>query len=137
MKLKILATTLDLSNKEYQRQARRLSHKSYWRSLLLIPLCIATPAQAQSETSRSNAQIAQTPPTAQQVLAACVENRAETLPIPFTDVSPDHWAFKSVMTMHYCGAFRQATPPALIQRLTEEQNRLLPQAERQPQPNLP
>ncbi|HAA31283.1 MAG TPA: S-layer protein [Cyanobacteria bacterium UBA11369] len=86
---------------------------------MLIPLCMAIPAQAQnSENTRSNPQTAQAPPTAQQVLAACVANKAETLPIPFTDVSPDHWAFKAVMTMYYCGAFRQATPPALIERLT-------------------
>lgn len=105
---------------------------------LLIPLCIAPPASAQnSETYRSNAQTAQAQPTAQQVLDACVQNRAETLPIPFTDVSPDHWAFKAVMTMYYCGAFREATPPALIQKLTSEQNRQLPQAERPPLPASP
>jgi len=68
-------------------------------------------------------------PTTQQVLAACVENKAETLPIPFTDVSPDHWAFKAVMTMYYCGAFRQATPPALIQRLTNVRSQDNPQSE--------
>jgi hypothetical protein len=78
---------------------------------LFIPFCLAAPAQAQQQAQQQT----QTPPTPQQVLAACVENRAETLPIPFTDVSPDHWAFKSVMTMYYCGAFRQATP------LTSEQ----------------
>ncbi|GET40045.1 hypothetical protein [Microseira wollei] len=68
---------------------------------------------------------AQAQPTAQQVLAAGVENKAET----FTDVSPDHWAFKAVMTMYYCGAFRQATPPALIQRLTNVRNQDNPQSE--------
>lgn len=101
---------------------------------LFIPLCITIPASAQN--AQTAGAIAQTPlsqPNAQQVLAACVENRAETLPIPFTDVSPDHWAFKAVMTMYYCGAFRQATPPALIQKLTTEQN----QPQRQPLPISP
>jgi hypothetical protein len=50
------------------------------------------------------------------VSAACMQNRAETLPNPFTDVSADHWAFKAVLTMHYCGAFRQAAPPSLLDR---------------------
>lgn len=58
-----------------------------------IPLAQTEPAQSQ-----------------QQVLIACVQGKAETLPIPFTDLSPNHWAFKAVMTMYYCGAFRQATP---------------------------
>lgn len=60
---------------------------------------------------------AQAQPTARQVLDACVQNRAETLPNPFVDVSPTHWAYKSVLTMYYCGAYRQATPPSLIERL--------------------
>jgi hypothetical protein len=76
-----------------------------------------------------------TPPTSDnQVLNACVQNQAETLPIPFSDVSPDHWAFKAVMTMHYCGAFRQATPPALFERLRPTQSQQTQsQAQSQPQ----
>lgn len=62
-----------------------------------------------------------------QVINACIQNKAETLPNPFSDVPSDHWAFKAVMTMHYCGAFRQATPPALFQQLkpTETPEKLL------------
>jgi hypothetical protein len=100
---------------------------------LLMPLCLAVPAIAQNAAPpRTNAQTPPAQPTASQVIAACVENRAETLPIPFTDVSPNHWAFKAVMTMYYCGAFRQGTTPGLIQKLTREENQLLPQTERQP-----
>lgn len=51
-----------------------------------------------------------------QVLNACVQNKAETLPNPFSDVPNDHWAFKAVMTMYYCGAYRQATPSALLEQ---------------------
>ena len=80
------------------------------------------------------------PPTSDnQVLNACVQNRAETLPVPFSDVSPDHWAFKAVMTMHYCGAFRQATPEALFEQLKPTQSQQTQsQAESTPQikPNL-
>lgn len=46
---------------------------------------------------------AQSQPTQELVIEACTQNRAETLPVPFTDVSPGHWAFKAVMSMHYCG----------------------------------
>ncbi len=60
---------------------------------------------------------------------ACVQNLAQTLPNPFTDVPSDHWAFKAVMTMHYCGAFRQTTPPALFKKLQPTQRRQQPQQE--------
>lgn len=73
-----------------------------------------------TETVQPAAQIspsAQESTTKRQVLEACVQNRAETLPNPFVDVPADHWAFKAVLTMHYCGAFRQATPQRLIDRL--------------------
>lgn len=55
--------------------------------------------------------------TTRQVANACIQNQAETLPAPFSDVSPNHWAFKAVTTMHYCGAFRQAAPPSLFQQV--------------------
>ncbi len=96
---------------------------------ILATTAIISPVKAQS-----------VPPTSDnQVLNACVQNRAETLPVPFSDVSPDHWAFKAVMTMHHCGAFRQATPEALFERLKPTQSQQpQPQAENQPQvtPNL-
>ena len=59
-------------------------------------------------------------PTTQHILNACVQNRAETLPNPFSDVPANHWAFKAVLTMYYCGAYRQATPPRLIDRLVNQ-----------------
>jgi hypothetical protein len=62
-----------------------------------------------------------------RVLDACVRNQAETLPIPFSDLSSNHWAFKAVMTMYYCGAFRQATPASLLQQRQSSQNEQLPQ----------
>ena len=90
---------------------------------LMMPL--AAIAALPNNPSRTIAQTpieqAQTEPTARQVLEACVQNRAETLPNPFVDVSANHWAFKAVLTMHYCGAYRQATPPSLIERLTNQQ----------------
>jgi len=66
-----------------------------------------------------------------QVLNACVQNQAQTLPNPFSDVPSDHWAFKAVMTMHYCGAFRQATPPALFEKLRPTESQQQPRKEQQ------
>ncbi|MBW4442680.1 MAG: hypothetical protein KME10_15875 [Plectolyngbya sp. WJT66-NPBG17] len=61
---------------------------------------------------------AQNPPqlTTEEIYQACTQNRAETLPNPFVDVSPRDWAYKAVLTMHYCGAFRQAAPRSLFER---------------------
>lgn len=65
---------------------------------------------------------AQAEPTARQILEACVQNRADALPNLFVDVPTNHWAFKAVLTMQYCGAYRQARPSSLIERLTNQQS---------------
>lgn len=82
-------------------------------------------APTSTETVQPTAQTRPSAPelTNRQVLEACVQNRAETLPNPFVDVPADHWAFRAVLTMHYCGAFRQATPQRLIDRLAPQQSR--------------
>lgn len=92
-------------------------------TILLVTASAIAPVNAQPAT--------QTPTTSNQVLNACVQDRADTLPIPFSDVSPNHWAFKAVMTMYYCGAFRKATPPALFQQLRPTE----PQQQQRTQPN--
>lgn len=84
--------------------------------LTLLPLSLRA-QDTQPETAPSSEQ-----PSPRQVLEACVQNRAETLPNPFVDVSANHWAYKAVLTMHYCGAYRQATPPQLIERLLQQQS---------------
>ena len=69
---------------------------------LLSTTGLVVPAKAQSPAfSTTQAQT-----TRDQVANACIQNQADTLPVPFNDVSPNYWAFKAVMTMHYCGAFR-------------------------------
>lgn len=82
---------------------------------ILAATSLIVPVKAQESAPTPTNQTPAAPDN--QVLNACVQNRAETLPVAFSDVSPDHWAFKAVMTMHYCGAFRQATPPALFDKL--------------------
>jgi hypothetical protein len=59
-------------------------------------------------------------PTAEELYQACTQNRAETLPNPFVDVSPQDWAVKAVLTMHYCGAFRQAAPRSLFEQSSQQ-----------------
>lgn len=46
-----------------------------------------------------------------QILEACAEDRAGTLPNPFPDVQPTDWAYEAVLTLYYCGAYRGAIPP--------------------------
>lgn len=81
--------------------------------ILLISACGSSPAQAQNPAqTKQNNSLVQVQPTREQILNACVQNRAETLPNPFTDVPSNHWAYKAVLTMYYCGAYREATAPA-------------------------
>lgn len=86
-------------------------------SVILAIAGLSAPVQAQTAVESPQPQPAQV--TSEQIANACRQNQAETLPVPFSDVSPDHWAFKAVMTMHYCGAFRQAAPAELFQPTSE------------------
>ena len=88
--------------------------------ILLVSASCSFPVQAQKTAQiKPNNSLVQVQPTREQILNACVQNRAETLPNPFSDVPRNHWAYKAVLTMYYCGAYREATPPALIQELLE------------------
>jgi hypothetical protein len=107
--------------------------------ILLISASCSFPAQAQNPAPiKPNNSLVQVQPTREQILNACVQNQAETLPNPFTDVPSNHWAYKAVLTMYYCGAYREATPPALIKELLESEDTTresLPS--RLPFPNFP
>lgn len=92
--------------------------------IVLATTTFVTPVRSQEPAT-------ETPATSNEVVNACIQNQAQTLPNPFTDVPSDHWAFKSVMTMHYCGAFRQATPPALFEKLQPIERQQQPQQEQQ------
>ena len=87
---------------------------------LLIYTGLLAPANAQNTAQvQPNNSLVQVQTTREQVLNACIQNRAETLPNPFTDVPSNHWAYKAVLTMYYCGAYREGTPPALIKESLE------------------
>ena len=95
---------------------------------LLSMTGLAAPAKAQEPLRVSPpTPTTQAQTTREQVANACIKKQAETLPAPFSDVSPNHWAFKAVTTMYYCGAFRHAAPPALFQQVKPTQSQ---------QPNL-
>ena len=90
---------------------------------LLTIASLASPLTALASESQEASAItaqAEITPTAQQILTACGQNQAETLPNPFTDVPRQHWAFKAVVTLHYCGANRQATPSHMTEQTTEQ-----------------
>ena len=89
-------------------------------AILLISANFSASVKAQTTAQvKLNNSLVQVQPTREQILNACVLNQAETLPNPFTDVPSNHWAYKAVLTMYYCGAYREATPPALIQELLQ------------------
>ncbi|NHC36637.1 hypothetical protein [Scytonema millei] len=93
--------------------------------LLLTSFAVPVKAQTQPSESKSPSksptEIAPSAPN--QIAEACIQNRAETLPSPFTDIPQNHWAFKAVMTMHYCGAFRQAASLELFEKTTPAPDR--------------
>lgn len=41
-------------------------------------------------------------PTPEQIQQACAAGRADRLPIPFEDLSPDQPSFRQIMTLYYC-----------------------------------
>ncbi len=92
------------------------------------PIRIVTTALLAIATLASPGRSQTAPPPSvsrEEIVQACVEDRVEVLPPLFSDVPPDHWAFLSVQKISYCGPFRSATPPNLMERLIQEEG-LLP-----------
>jgi hypothetical protein len=88
-------------------------------TLFFTLLSYNSPTHAEPQSSNFSQSLNSATPTKADILNACVRNQAETLPNPYTDVEPTHWAYKAVLSLYYCGAFRQATPPALIEQLLQ------------------
>ena len=87
---------------------------------LLMYTGLLAPANAQNTAQvKPNNSLLQVQQTREQILNACIQNQAETLPSPFSDVPSNHWAYKAVLTMYYCGAYREGTPPDLIKESLE------------------
>lgn len=88
---------------------------------LLITVALLTTASFVAPVEAQNPQpVRPVTPTVQnqvsgdQVLEACSQDRVETLPIPFLDISPKDWAFKAVMSLYYCGAYHGAIAPEQV-----------------------
>ncbi len=66
---------------------------------------------------------AQTPKRAEldseHIRQACATDRADTLRIPFVDISPEEWAFQAVMNLYYCSPVGGSIPPETIQDLSQ------------------
>lgn len=86
---------------------------------VLTTASFITPASAQNAPNVKPVQI-----SADQVLQACAQDQADTLPIPFSDISPTDWAFKAVMSMYYCGAYRGSVPPEQVKPFLQPQSPL-------------
>lgn len=80
------------------------------------------PADSDNPQTLAQNEQRQTEVTKEEIITACIQERAETLPQLYSDVPPNHWAFKAVQTIAYCGAYRSATPPALIEELLNSDN---------------
>ena len=64
--------------------------------VLVMAVSFAEPLQAQNISP-----IAESALTNDDIVAACVRGEAETLPLPFTDLEVNHWAFEAVMNLYY------------------------------------
>lgn len=84
---------------------------------LLTSLNFILPQAIAQEQQPTRLEPDSVPAETNAVIEACIRGEAETLPIPFSDLSADHWAFTAVMTMHYCGVYRPPVPAAVIRQL--------------------
>ncbi|MCU0517117.1 MAG: hypothetical protein MUC60_09680 [Oscillatoria sp. Prado101] len=79
---------------------------------LLVPLWLGAPADAQTQ------------PSTEQILQACASDQIRTLPVPYTDVPADHWAFEAVMKMYYCGPYRGQLAADELRRLQSPRSQI-------------
>ena len=100
-------------------------------ALLVVTINLVAPVKAQNPEpiTPGTTPLQPTQLTSDQVLQACAQDRADTLPNPYSrDLQPNHWAYKAVLSMHYCGAYRGSVPPAQVKPFLEQQNLERPQA---------
>lgn len=89
---------------------------------LLATVGFAPLVKAQNlESAQSVTPSTQSPVSGDRVLQACAKDQADTLPNPFSDVSPRDWAFKAVMSMYYCGAYRGSSAPEQVKPFLQPQ----------------
>ena len=83
---------------------------------LLTSIGLVTSAKAENIAQiESKSQL-----SSDQILAACAQDQAQTLPSPYTDVPENHWAYKAVLSMYYCGAYRGQVLPERSRQQQEQ-----------------
>jgi hypothetical protein len=89
---------------------------------LLATFGFLAPTQSSKyRTFHSTTPSSQTPTNFRSSLEACSRDAADTLPNPYRDVSPSDWAYKAVLSMYYCGAYRGSISPAKVKPFLEQQ----------------
>lgn len=90
---------------------------------LLATVSVVTPIRAQdTESVKPGTPTAQAQESGERVLQACAQDQADTLPNPFSDVSATHWAYKAVLSMYYCGAYRGSVLRDRVKPLLQPQS---------------
>jgi hypothetical protein len=90
--------------------------------ILFATIGFVAPAKAQdSEPIAPTTPSSPAQPTSDPVLEACAQDQADTLPNPFSDVPSNHWAFKAVLSMYYCGAYRGSSSPERVKPFLQQQ----------------
>lgn len=103
-------------------------------ALMAIAGWVAPVRSQETQTVTDPATTAQGQVTKEEIINACVQDRVETLPPLYADVPTDHWAYSAVQKISYCGPFRLATPPALIEKLIRSDDRQMPNRTQTQQP---
>lgn len=82
---------------------------------LLTTVGFVAPVTAQdTQPIKAETPTAQAQVNGDRVLQTCAQDQADTLPNPFPDVSSNHWTYKSVLSLYYCGAYRGSIPPEQV-----------------------
>ncbi|HEY9614624.1 hypothetical protein [Allocoleopsis sp.] len=88
---------------------------------LLTTVSFVAPVTAQdSQPMKAETPTAQAQVNGDRVLQTCVQEQANTLPNPFPDVSSNHWAYKAVLSMYYCGAYRGSVPSEQVKSFLQQ-----------------
>lgn len=100
-----------------------MKSRIFTTAALLAISSFAMPVKAQNtDLDMPITPSAQAQPSADRVLQACSQDRPDTLPNPFKDVPPNHWAFKAVMGIYYCGAYTGVLPLERVRPFLQQQN---------------
>jgi hypothetical protein len=88
---------------------------------LLTTVGSVVPVKAQdSQPMKAETPTAQAQANGERILQTCARYHANTLLNPFPDVSSNHWAYKAVSSLYYCGAYRGSIPPEQVKSSSQQ-----------------